>query len=88
MAWHFGLKANTINLEKNIQERALRFIYEDYNITYKELLHIAKVPSLQIRRMCTMALYCFKILYKLSPPCLNDLVVLKIVNIVLDIVIL
>ena len=35
-----------------------------------------------------MALYCFKILYKLSPPCLNDLVVLKIVNIVLDIVIL
>jgi hypothetical protein len=24
-----------------------------------------------------MALECFKILYKLSPPCLNDLVVLK-----------
>ena len=43
----------------------------------KELLHIAKVPSLQIRRMRTMALECFKILYKLSPPCLNDLVVLK-----------
>ena len=36
-----------------------------------------------------MALKCFKILYKLSPPCLNDLVVLKkIVNIVLDILIL
>ena len=58
-------------------ERALRFIYEDYNSTYEELLHIAKVPSLQIRRMRTMALECFKILYKLSPPCLNDLVVLK-----------
>ena len=27
--------------------------------------------------MRTMALECFKILYKLSPPCLNDLVVLK-----------
>ena len=65
-----------MKLEK-IQERALRFIYEDYNSTYEELLHIAKVPSLQIRRMRTMALECFKILYKLSPPCLNDLVVLK-----------
>jgi hypothetical protein len=50
-----------------IQERALRFIYEDYNSTYEDLLHIAKVPSLQIRRMRTMALDCFKILYKLSP---------------------
>ena len=27
--------------------------------------------------MLTMALECFKILNKLSPPCLNDLVVLK-----------
>ena len=35
-----------------------------------------------------MALECFKILYKLSPPCLNDLLVLKIVNIVLNILIL
>ena len=76
LAWHFWSKANTIKLEK-LQVRALRFIYEDYNSTYEELLHIAKVPSLQIRRMCTMALECFKILHKLSPPCLNDVVVLK-----------
>jgi hypothetical protein len=44
LAWHICSKANTIKLEK-IQERALRFIYEDYNSTYEELLHIAKVPS-------------------------------------------
>jgi hypothetical protein len=66
--------ANTIQLEK-IQERAIRLIYEDYNSTYEELLHIAKVPSLQIRRMRTMTLICFRILHKLFPPCLNDLVV-------------
>jgi DNA-directed RNA polymerase sigma subunit (sigma70/sigma32) len=45
---------------REIQERALRFIYEDYNSTYEELLHRAKVPSLQIRRMRTMALECLK----------------------------
>jgi hypothetical protein len=44
-AWHFCSKANTIKLEK-IQERALRFIYEDYNSTYEELLHIANVFKL------------------------------------------
>ena len=37
----FGL-ANTIKLEKKMQERALHFIYEDYNNIYEELLHIAK----------------------------------------------
>jgi hypothetical protein len=58
LAWHFCSKANTIKLEK-IQERALRFIYEDYNSTYEELLHIAKVPSLQIRRMRTLKLAIF-----------------------------
>jgi hypothetical protein len=42
--------------------KELRFIYEDYNSTYEELLHIAKVPSLQIRIMRTMALECIKIL--------------------------
>jgi hypothetical protein len=42
LAWHFRSKANTIKLEK-IRERALRFIYEDYNSTHEELLHIAKV---------------------------------------------
>jgi hypothetical protein len=30
-------------------------LYEDYNGSYEELLQKAKVPSLQIRRMRTMA---------------------------------
>ncbi len=76
LAWHFCTKSNSSKLEK-IQERALRFIYDDYKSTYDELLDRAKVPSLKIRRMRTMAIECFKILYKLSPPCLQDLVVFK-----------
>ena len=76
LAWHFCNKNNTLKLEK-IQERALRFIYDDFVSTYEELLIKAKVPSLKIRRMRTMAIECFKILNKISPPCLHDLVVLK-----------
>jgi hypothetical protein len=46
LAWHFCNKSNISKLEK-IQARALRFIYEDYESTYDELLEKAKVPSLK-----------------------------------------
>ena len=60
-----------------MQERALRFVYEDYNSSYEELLQKANVPSLQIRRMRTMALETNKIINKLAPVCLHDLVHIK-----------
>ena len=56
---------------------SLRFVYEDYNSSYEELLQKAKVPSLQIRRMRTMALETYKIINKLAPVCLHDLVHMK-----------
>ena len=76
LAWHFCSKTNTKKLEK-IQERALRFIYSDYDSTYEQLLIIANVPSLYIRRMRTMAIETFKILYRTAPPCLHDIVQFK-----------
>ena len=76
MAWHFCSKANTHKMEK-VQERALRFIYEDYDSTYDQLLLKAKTPSLEIKRLRSMAIECFKIIHDLSPPCLSDLVSYK-----------
>ena len=37
VTWHFCSEKNTKKIE-NIQERALRFIYEDYENTYENLL--------------------------------------------------
>ena len=76
LVWHFCSKKNTRKIEK-IQERALRFIYEDLESSYESLLLKAKLPSLEIRRMRSMALECFKILHDLSPRCLSDLVSFK-----------
>ena len=73
MAWHFCSKTSTNKMEK-IQERALRFIYDDQDSAYEELLHKANLPSLEIRRLRTMAIECFKIIHDLSPPCLSNLV--------------
>jgi hypothetical protein len=76
LSWHFCTEKNSTKLEK-VQERALRFVYEDHNSSYEELLHKAKVPSLQIRRIRTMALETFKIVSKIAPVCLQNLVSVK-----------
>jgi hypothetical protein len=76
LSWHFCTETNTKKIEK-IQERALRFVYEDYNCTYQELLDRTKIPSLQVRRIRTMALETFKIINGIAPPCLHSLVKFK-----------
>ena len=72
MTWHFCSKENINRMEK-IQERALRFVYEDYSSSYNELLSKIKLPILHVRRMRTMAIETFNIVNKLSPPVLHDL---------------
>ena len=76
LAWHFCTDKNTNKIEK-VQERALCFVYNDYSSTYLELVDKAKVPTLQVRRIRTMALETFKIINNLSPTCLNSLVRIK-----------
>ena len=74
LVWHFGGEVNTKKVENKNQERALRFIYEDYSITYKELLCKSKIPSLKIRKLRTIALEVFKIFNKECPVYLQDLI--------------
>ena len=65
---------------EKIQERALRFIYEDYNSSYENLLEKSKLPSLKIRRLKTIAVETFKIIHKNSPSYLHDLINIKLQN--------
>ena len=53
LSWHFCSEANTNKIVK-IQERALRFIYNDYNSTYENLLIVSKLPTLKVRRLRTI----------------------------------
>ena len=76
LTWHFCGEVNTKKIEK-IQERALRFNYSDYSSSYESLLIKSQLPSLRVRRMRTIALESFKILNKLSPAYLNDLLTVK-----------
>ena len=83
LAWHFCTEKNSKKLEK-IQVRALRFVYDDYSSSSETLLENAKVPTLQVRRIRTMALETYKFytiwllyVYKIYS-------ILKIQNIILD----
>ena len=62
---------------EKIQERALRFIYEDYDSSYEDLLQNSKLPSLKIRRIRTIAIETFKIIHRKSPQYLHDLIDIK-----------
>ena len=73
LTWHFTGETNTRKIEK-LQERALRFIYDDYSSSYYVLLLYSGPPSLKVRRMRTVA---FKILNKQGPSYLHDLVTTK-----------
>ena len=50
VTWHCCSEKNSLKMEK-IQEKALRFIYEDYNSSYENLFEKSKLPSLKIRRL-------------------------------------
>ena len=62
---------------EKIQERALRFVYNNYTINYEELLHLSKLPSLKVRRIRSIALETFKIINKNCPSYLYDLINIK-----------
>ena len=74
LSWHFCSKTNTNKIEK-IQERALRFVDDDFNSSYTELLTKANLPTLETRRIRTMAIETFKILNGLAPSVLSDLLI-------------
>ena len=72
LAWQFCTEGNTKKME-NIQERALKFVYDDFISSYEEFLNKINLPTLHVRRMRTMAIEVFKILH-LCPPALSNLV--------------
>ena len=76
LAWHFCSTASTNNLEK-VQERALRFINNDYSSSLKNLLSQTKTEPLHVKRLKLMTREVFKIVNKLSPEYIQDMISIK-----------
>ena len=66
LIWHFCNQTNTNKLEK-IQERALRFIYNNYSSTHNDLLKTAGTQYLRVKLLKRMACEVFKIVNNIYP---------------------
>ena len=76
LAWHFCSIASTNKLEK-VQERALGFINNDYSSSLRKLLSQTKTEPLHVKRLNLMACEVFKIINKLSPEYIHDMISVK-----------
>ena len=53
LVWNF-YSAQTLNKTENLQKIALRFLLNDYESTYEDLLEKSGYPSINLRRQRTL----------------------------------
>ena len=63
--WHYTNKTNTLKIE-NVLKKGLRIIFQDYNSTYKVLLHKANLTELHTASQNVILTNIYKILSGLS----------------------
>ena len=76
LVWHFCSKTSTVKMEK-LQYRALRLVFNDFESSYETLLERVNMPSLHVSRIRLIATESFKILHKMTPLYLQDLLSYK-----------
>ena len=70
-------KCKKLPFSKQVQERALRFINNDFTSSLPDLLKQTNTQPLHVRRMKLMACEVYKIVNDLSPKYINDMVNIK-----------
>ena len=72
LAWHFCSKASQNKIEK-IQYRSLKILSNDYYSDYEFLLEKTENPTMEIRRLRSLALEVFKTLNDLNPNFMKEI---------------
>ena len=72
LTWMFCGKKNSEKLEK-LQERALRFVYDEYILPYDSLLAKTNMLSLSMNRLKTLAVEVYKCVNGKSPEYINSM---------------
>ena len=69
---NFTTRKGINNIEK-VQERSLKFILNDYDKTYFQLLDISKKPSMEVKRLRILITEIFKTLNDSNPVFMKDI---------------
>ena len=72
--WHYCCKRNSDKL-KWINESWLRFIFNEYHISYDKLLNNINRPSLHNRRIHDLLTLVYKSFHDLAPSYINELLI-------------
>ena len=65
--YHFCRMEDAVKLER-IQKRALRYVFNDFDLSYEELLNACNRQTLHVQRLRTILECVFKIRHNLLPP--------------------
>ena len=77
LVWMFS-STRSLNKIKNLQKRALRFLYNDIEASYEHLLSKRGKSKTNVRRLGTLCVQIYKTLNDLNPSFMNDISKLKI----------
>ncbi len=66
LVWHFCGETNTKMLER-LHYWALRFVFDDHESDYEDLLSRANMPSLELGRLRGLCIEVFKCIHNLAP---------------------
>ena len=76
LVWYFSSAKSLQKIEK-IQERALRFLYNDHRSSYSELLEKSGRCTMHVSRLRVLRIEIFKTLKHLNPPFMSDIFKIK-----------
>ena len=72
--------ASSLKKIENLQKRALRFLCNDYEISYEELLSKSFTSSMNVKRLRALCVELYKTINKLNPEFMRDLFKLRWTN--------
>ena len=73
MSFSVAFQFLRVNKIEKIQKRYLRIILNDYESDYKTLLRYSNKPTIEIRRLRTLAVEMFKTLNEINPPYMKNI---------------
>ncbi len=76
LVWHMCCVSDCKKIEK-VQEKPLRYVLNDFNNTYSNLLHTASKSTLFLARLRILAFEIFKTLNNMSPLYVKDVLFKK-----------
>ena len=81
IVWHFCSDECTRMIE-NMQKRALRYVFNDFNSAFGELRNLANKPLLYVQRLRCIVLEVFKIYKNIGPTYMHDFIEERNTNVI------